>query len=338
MSNFISADGKPIPGAKLTAKQVLDRFGDGMYLKRKVAIVTGGNSGIGLETCKVLASAGARVILCSRSVKAGESAVKEEIEKEGMGGYTVDSSNIVVKALDLNKLSSIKAFADDFQATEGRLDLLVLNAGIMAVPKLQRTEDGFEQQIGVNHFGHAYLTRLLLPFMHKQDSTGRIAVLASSAHDKGKPNNSDLNFKKDPSKYRAWDAYGKSKSANILYAKALAAKLQGTKLTAVSIHPGIIQTNLWRQSFFNRMIGSVITSKTIPQGAATTVYACVCPKIDTEGMRGEYLADCGSSMKITDYCLDTTGEMQRGLWDATDTELQAAVAEAGLCAMPAMPV
>jgi NAD(P)-dependent dehydrogenase (short-subunit alcohol dehydrogenase family) len=336
MSQYVS-DGKAIVGAQLTAKQVMDQFGEGDYLKGKTAIVTGGNSGIGLETCKALASAGARVILCSRSLKAGESAVKEEIEKKGLGGYAVDSSNIIVKALDLNTLSSIKAFADDFIATEGRVDLLVLNAGIMALPKLTRTESGFESQIGVNHFGHVYLTRLLLPMMLKDGTSGRIAVLASSAHSQGRPNPDDLSFHKQPNKYSGWNAYGKSKSANILFAKSLADKLSGTQLTAVSVHPGVIQTALWRQSLFNKVVGYFIASKTVPQGAATTVYACVCPKIDTPGMRGDYLADCASCGVITDYCRDEKGDLREALWQATETELQAAVSAAGLGTLPEMP-
>ena len=201
---------------------------------------------IRLETCKALAHAGACVILCSRSVAAGETAVKDELVKSGHGGYTVDTANVVVKALDLCSLASIKAFTQDFLATEQRLDFLVLNAGIMALPKLEFTDAGFEKQIGVNHFGHFYLTKLLQQKMLDTPNTaGRIVVLSSSAHSMGSVNPSDLHYTKGRS-YAGWEAYGQSKLSNLLFAKALADRLKGTPLTAVSVHPGVIKTNLWK--------------------------------------------------------------------------------------------
>ena len=138
-------------GCKSTALDVIKTFGEGKYLEGKTAIVTGGNNGIGLETCKALASAGCRVILCSRSVEKAEKAVAEEILKPGTGGYIVDdASKIIVKQLDLESFPSIKSFAEEYLQTEGdkTLDLLVLNAGIMATPKLEMTPSGFEKQIG----------------------------------------------------------------------------------------------------------------------------------------------------------------------------------------------
>jgi retinol dehydrogenase-12 len=203
---------------------------------------------LSVETCKALAYAGARVILCSRSVKAGEQAVKDEIGQPGLGGYTADTSLITVKALDLNSLQSVKAFADEFNKTESRLDFIVCNAGIMALPSCEYTEAGFERQLGVNHFGHFYLVRLLLPKMLATDDTaGRIVVLSSSAHNMGKIDVNDLHYKNGRS-YRAWQAYGQSKLANLLFAKELADRLaeSSPNVTAVSVHPGVIQTNLWR--------------------------------------------------------------------------------------------
>lgn len=199
-----------------------------------------------LETCKALAFAGARVVLCSRSVSAGEAAVKDEFTKPGHGGYVVDPSNVVVKALDLNSLASVKAFAQDFLKTEQRLDFLVLNAGIMALPNRELTDAGFEKQIGVNHFGHFYLTKLLQEKMMSTPNTaGRIVVLSSVAHNMGNVIVSDLHYT-NGRKYAAWEAYGQSKLANLLFAKALADRLKGTPLTALAIHPGTIQTNLWK--------------------------------------------------------------------------------------------
>ena len=184
--------------------------------------------------------------MCSRSVKAGETAVKKELEHDGHGGYTVDTSNVVVKALDLCSLASIKAFAEDFLATEKRLDFLVLNAGIMALPKKEYTDAGFEKQIGVNHFGHFYLVKLLQEKMASTpDTAGRIVALSSVAHNMGSVVPSDLHYKNGRT-YAGWEAYGQSKLANLLFAKGLADRLKGTPMTAVSVHPGTIQTALWK--------------------------------------------------------------------------------------------
>ncbi len=202
-----------------------------------------------LETCKALAYAGAKVYLCSRSVKAGEQAVKDEIAQDGIGNYKADSSLVTVKALDLNSLQSIKQFSTEFLKAESRLDFLVLNAGIMALPSAEYTDSGFERQIGVNHFGHFYLTQLLLPKMlSTEDTAGRVVVLSSSAHEFGEIDVNDLHYNKGGRPYKGWPAYGQSKLANLLYAKELADRLENTKVTAVSVHPGVIQTNLWRYS------------------------------------------------------------------------------------------
>lgn len=228
---------------------MLESFGEGQYLAGKVAIVTGGNSGIGLETSKALAYAGAKVILCSRSVASGEKAVATEIAKPGVGGYTSHPENIVVRALDLESLQSIKTFADEFLRTESRLDFLVLNAGIMALPHKEYTSAGFEKQIGVNHFGHFYLTQLLLAKMtNDPTSAGRIVSLSSVAHEQGRVICDDLHYKNGRS-YRGWESYGQSKAANIFFAQELAERLKTDgkdHVTAVSVHPGVIQTNLWR--------------------------------------------------------------------------------------------
>jgi retinol dehydrogenase 12 len=281
-----------------------------------------------LETCKALAKAGAKVILCSRSVSAAEKAVAEEICQPGEGGYTVDKENIVIKQLDLVSLASIKAFADDFKKTETRLDYLVLNAGIMALPSIEYTDAGFEKQIGVNHFGHFYLTRLLLPMMQKDTtSAGRVVVLSSTAHTMGGLDCKDLHFKNRS--YRAWVSYGQSKLANLLFAKELADRTVGTHVTAVSVHPGVIQTNLWRASAFNRLLGRFIKDKTVPQGAATTLYGCLSPRMDTLGTRGAYLSDCAPVLPSKEG-EDADKKLRQELWKVTEEQLDAALAKAGL--------
>ena len=176
-------------GAKSTAKQVLEHFspkGSGFpqrFLQGKTAIVTGANSGIGLETCKVVAYAGCRVIMGTRTISNGEKAIKDEIQQMGHGGYVVeDVSNIVVRQFDLENLKVIKTFADEIVKTESRIDFLICNGAIMMLPNLECNEYGWERQIGTNHFGHFYLISLLREKMAKQSHPSRIVVVASKAH------------------------------------------------------------------------------------------------------------------------------------------------------------
>ena len=132
MGNSSAKTGASGLGAKTTAKEVVEKYGKGQYLAGITAIVTGGNSGIGVETCKALLFAGARVILCSRSVAAGQKALEDEVAKPGHGGYIVDiTKNVVVKELDLNSLKSVKKFCDQILVEEKHIDLLICNAGIM---------------------------------------------------------------------------------------------------------------------------------------------------------------------------------------------------------------
>jgi NAD(P)-dependent dehydrogenase (short-subunit alcohol dehydrogenase family) len=213
---------------------------------------------------------------------------------------------------------------------------LVLNAGIMALPDLERTSAGFEKQIGVNHFGHFYLTHLLLPsLLRGSPREGRVVVLSSSAHAMGGLDPGDLNYSAGregapgPRRwYSAWGAYGQSKAANLLFAKALADRLGAggyPHLTAVSVHPGVIRTNLWRASWVNRILGFLAKDKTIPQGAATTVWACVCPRVMTEGLRGAYLSDCSPISPSTAICRDEDGTIRDQLWLVSQQELQKAL-------------
>lgn len=314
-------------GSNTTAKQVVDAFGTDLYLKGKTAVVTGGNTGIGLEACKALSSAGARVILCSRSVEAAEKAIESEIKKKGKGGYIVENPDISVKALDLSSLDSIKTFAEDIKKTE-EIDFLILNAGIMAIPTLQHTSAGFEKQIGVNHFGHFYLTKLLLDKMKNNSEVDRrIVVLSSTAHSMADVVPDDLHFKNRS--YAGWNAYGQSKAANLLFAKSLGDKLEGTNISAVSVHPGVIKTNLWNQSFFNQIIGGFVQffGKSVPQGAATTLWACLSPTIKEPGLKGAYLSDCAVSFPQTKCTQDSDGKIREKLWEATETQLNEVLAK-----------
>ncbi|CAN5146908.1 oxidoreductase [soil metagenome] len=188
----------------------------------RTVIVTGANSGLGEVTARELARVGATVILAVRTTSKGEAAAA------GMPG------NVEVRALDLSSLASVRAFAD----TVDQVDVLINNAGIMAVPYAE-TADGFESQIGTNHLGHFALTNLLLPKI-----TDRVVTVSSMMHLMGRVNVKDLNYHARP--YFAWPAYGQSKLANLLFTKELQRRLDraGSTLIAVAAHPGYSATNL----------------------------------------------------------------------------------------------
>lgn len=324
--------------ATSTAREVYEYFSEGKenFLSGKTAIVTGGNSGIGLETCKVLAYGGAKVIMCSRSVTNGLKAIDEEIKQLGEGGYIVAEPNIEVKELDLNSLHSIMTFAEYVLRSLGHIDYLIYNAGIMALPTREETKDGFEKQIGVNHFGHFYLTKYLRDRLNAQKEKSRIIVLSSSAHSMSAPNMDvdDLHFSKGRT-YGNWVAYGQSKLANMLFAKELADQFEDSKkpIKVMSVHPGVIQTALWRSTGLSWGLGSVIlgklmANKTIPQGAATTIWACLNPYVeeahtdeDKLPINGAYLYDCGPQLPATADGIDAEKKLRKALWMATNRDL-----------------
>jgi NAD(P)-dependent dehydrogenase (short-subunit alcohol dehydrogenase family) len=192
----------------------------------RTVVVTGANSGLGLVTARELARVGADVVLAVRNTAKGDEAA------------ATMTGNVTVRKLDLQDLASVREFASDI----GTVDVLVNNAGIMAVPYAQ-TADGFESQIGTNHLGHFALTNLLLPKI-----TDRVVTVSSFMHVIGRINLNDLNWKSRP--YSAWLAYGQSKLANLLFTSELQHRLQraGSPLRAVAAHPGYSHTNLQGQS------------------------------------------------------------------------------------------
>merc|ERR1712087_588645 len=267
--------------------------------------------GIGAESVKALLNAGCFVVLCSRDKEAGLLALDDMGAPPGRAR---------VQQLDLADLSSVKAASAEIAATEGRVSLLLNNAGVMATPQLE-TKQGFELQIGTNHLGHFALTRLLLPLI--QDD-GRVVNVASTAHTMGFVDVGDLNFSRGR-KYSAWGAYGQSKAANILFAKGLADHLQaaGSNVLSVSLHPGVIRTPLWRHG--NRaltwLLHRFIIDKDVSQGAATSLYACLADGIPA----GSYLSDCKVAMP-NEACEDASGSARKALWDLSER----LIADAGL--------
>jgi NAD(P)-dependent dehydrogenase (short-subunit alcohol dehydrogenase family) len=318
-------------GSRSTALEVVQLFANGPangFLNGKVAVITGGNSGIGLETCKALSSAGCRVIMGTRSVDAGQKAIQKEIQKLGIGKYVVkDVSNIAVKELNLESLVSIRKFADEVRE-ESRIDYLVLNAGVMmATANCEYTENDWEKQIGVNHYGHFYLTSLLKDKMASQDHPSRIVVVSSMAHKLGSVDINDVHFK-NGRKYSPWGAYGQSKMANILFANSLADELKDTEVQAFSLHPGVIATSLWRNSniFVKGVVSAFVSDKSIPQGASTTVFACLDPGLEKKAFSGAFLKDCAIAQP-NDAAQDTNYTRRVELWKYTEDQINEALAK-----------
>jgi NAD(P)-dependent dehydrogenase (short-subunit alcohol dehydrogenase family) len=308
-------------GAKSTATDVVAAYRPNLpaYVQRHgVAVVTGANSGIGAEAARSLLDAGCYVVLCSRDAEAGRRALEE------MGPNA--ASRARVQTLDLADLHSIREASEEIASTEGRVALLLNNAGVMATPQ-RTTAQGFELQVGTNHLGHHALTRLLLPLM---DSDGRVVTVASTAHKMGTVDTSDLHFAHGR-KYTPWGAYGQSKAANILFAKALADELAaaGSAILSVSLHPGVIGTPLWRHG--NRLVTwalhRFILDKDVAQGASTSLYACLADRLPP----GSYLSDCHVAAP-NEECEDADGTARRALWRASE----AMIGEAGLALPPTL--
>lgn len=261
-------------------------------LRGRRAIVTGANSGIGFVTAKQLAKQGASVTLACRNEAEGRGRA-DEIRAEA------PNADLEVRKLDLGNLSSVRAFVDGYLADHDSLHLLINNAGVMNTPK-GKTADGFETQIGVNHLGHFLLTELLLDTL-KTSAPARVVVVSSCYHDKAMGREGvivldDLHF--ENRKYDGWVSYAQSKLANVLHAKHLAKRLEGTGVTAVSVHPGWVRTELmrhtmpaWMQSVtrpFMAMMGMVEPW----EGAQTTLYAALGP--DVEAHPGAYYSQTGT--------------------------------------------
>jgi NAD(P)-dependent dehydrogenase (short-subunit alcohol dehydrogenase family) len=245
----------------------------------KLVIVTGGNSGIGYEASLALAGRNAHVILAVRSVDKGEEAAREIRQRHAQ-------AQVTVMALDLSDLKSVRAFAGTFLASHDRLDILINNAGVMALPA-RKTVDGFEMQFGTNHLGHFALTGLLLPMLTKTPGA-RVVTVSSGMHVSGDIHFDDLQWEK---KYDRWGAYAQSKLSNLLFAYELQRRFEkaGIKTISVSCHPGYAATNL--QAAGPQMEGSVFkawmmkAANTLiaqPQemGALPTLFAATAPQVN----------------------------------------------------------
>ena len=259
-------------GFHTTAAEVIE----GIDLSGKRAIVTGGASGIGVETVRALAGAGAEVTLAVRDVAAGERVAAEV----GAAG---------VSRLELAELDSVAEFA---AAWDGPLHILVNNAGVMALPDLQLTPDGWERQFATNHLGHFALAVALHGALAAEGA--RIVSVSSAGHLRSPVIFDDINFAfRD---YAPFLAYGQSKTANVLFAVGATARWAGDGIFANALHPGGIATNLQRHlpaDYIERRLAEGMRLKTVEQGAATSVLLAGSPEL--EGVGGRYYEDCRQS-------------------------------------------
>jgi NAD(P)-dependent dehydrogenase (short-subunit alcohol dehydrogenase family) len=273
-------------GAESTARDVIQ----GIDLRGRRAVVTGGSGGLGEETARALASAGADVTITCRDRAKGDAALARIRAALGGAGGAVDAL-----PLDLESPASVRDFAKRVLARGGPLHLLVNNAGVMACP-LARTAEGYELQFATNHLGHFLLTGLLADAL-RAGAPARIVNVSSNGHRFSPVVFDDVQFERRP--YDKWAAYGQSKTANVLHAVELDRRLQRECVRAFALHPGGIVTELARhltpediEQVRARSSGSSgFRWKSIEAGAATSVWAATAPEL--EGCGGIYLEDCG---------------------------------------------
>lgn len=288
-------------------------------LQGRVAIVTGATSGIGVETARVLAKCGAHVYLTGRNPQK-LAAVKEKLRLSMLPQSISDNIKLSTLVCDLNDLTSVQAAAQQFLSQESACDLLINNAGVMALPTRQETAQGLEAQVGICHVGHFYLTQQLLPALQqaaKLHGSARVVALSSSAHSSHQFDQCVADEKLDTVPYHPWTAYGNAKAANLLFAKGFNNRYGNSDdkkapIYAFSVMPGGIFTGLQSsvslRTWINYMVLAPFFFKTIEQGAATTILCATAPLDDGKNtiLPGEYHDNCAPKpevvTKVVEYC------------------------------------
>jgi NAD(P)-dependent dehydrogenase (short-subunit alcohol dehydrogenase family) len=307
-------------GANSTTDEVLQ----GIKLSGKRVLVTGVSAGLGVETARALAAHGAQVVGAARDLSKAQAAT-EQVRAQATGGGSLE-----LIQLDLASLDSVRRCADGLLAAGRPFDLIIANAGVMACPK-SKTLDGFETQFGTNHLGHFVLVNRIASLLR---AGSRLVNLSSAGHRYADVNLEDPNFEHTP--YDEFIAYGRSKTANVLFAVEFDRRHKASGVRATAVHPGGIQTELGRymtDEVRNRLIASINASqpkgaqpfswKSIPQGAATSVWAaCVA---SAEAIGGRYCEDChvaevasipGLRAGVQPYALDP--QHAQALWQKSE--------------------
>jgi NAD(P)-dependent dehydrogenase (short-subunit alcohol dehydrogenase family) len=278
-------------------------------LHGETVVITGGNAGIGKETAVGLASAGARVVVTARNAERGRAARDEIAHRSG-------SSTVEVMPLDLASFASIRSFAAELLDRHDRIDVLVNNAGLIHRRRTV-TQEGFETTFGVNHLGHFLLTDLLLDRL-RASAPARVLVVSSDAH-KGARHGLDFDDLQSERRYRWGQAYGKSKLANIYFARELARRLDGSGVTVNALHPGFVRSDFGRGGDLGPVYGWGIKYLAGPfaispeKGALTTIHLASSPEVD--GVSGGYFYKCKPS---TPSAAAQDDAAARRLWDVSE--------------------
>jgi WW domain-containing oxidoreductase len=277
----------------------------GIALKGRNVLVTGSTTGLGLETVRVLAQRGARVFATGRSQ-----------EKAAAACHRVPGV-IVPLECELSTPASVRACVAFLKAEGVKLDAIIANAGIMALPKLELSH-GYERQFFTNHLGHFLLITELLSELTDQ---GRVVILSSDAHNAAPKVGIDFDNLSGQRGYHPWQAYGQSKLANLLFSKELAKRWKGTEKTANAVHPGVIKTELSRSmSPVARLAlaaASPIALKSVAEGAATQCYVATRPEL--AGVSGEYFSHCNIAQSSK---LSQDSALAARLWEESERILQ----------------
>ncbi|MDO8732562.1 MAG: SDR family NAD(P)-dependent oxidoreductase [Actinomycetota bacterium] len=283
--------------SSFSAASTTDEVLEGVDLTGQRFLVTGVSAGLGVETTRTLLAHGATVVGTARDLTKADRAL------ESVREFIQPGASLEVIEVDLASLASVRRGAEQLLAKGEKFDVVIANAGVMACP-YGTTEDGFETQFGTNHLGHFVFVNRVLPLIK---SPGRIVLLSSAAHRRADVNLEDPGFVTTP--YDPWMAYGRSKTANVLFGVALDSRLRDQGIRAAALHPGGIQTELGRHvtpELIATMRAAATPAgapqmqfKTVPQGAATTVWAACVASPDEIG--GKFLEDCNvASVNQTD--------------------------------------
>jgi len=310
--------------AAFSATSTTDEVLAGVNLRGKRVLVTGVSAGLGVETARALAAHGAQVVGAARDLAKAKRATQQVVADAAHGG------GLELVELDLASLASVRACAQALLAQDKRFDLVIANAGVMACP-FSHTADGFEMQFGTNHLGHFVLVNRIVPLLARG---ARVVNLSSAGHRFANVDLEDPNFLRTP--YAEFVAYGRSKTANVLFTVEFDRRHRGDGVRATAVHPGGIRTELVRHvdpTVLQTMVDKINADhaargeppyswKTIPQGAATSVWAGAVAAAEEVG--GRYCEDCHVAKVVEDkslgdiregvrsYALDP--EAAKGLW------------------------